>query len=419
LGVKSIPAAAGREIMPSLTGLRFLLASLVTMYHLAGGQMKHAPRWMGSITSFGCIAVNAFFILSGFVLAHGYIDASGKLRGTRGDFWVARLARIYPVYVLAIVLSFPHRFDHGQSSLTGWGDILGSLAVFTMMQAWVPSLALFINSAAWSLSAELVFYICFPTLIRLVAGRTKTRLMGVILVCWILLLTPASLLLLITSGAMGPSAAAFISTEQWSAFILYNPLLRVPAFVMGIATQRLFFLWRSSRFVNSWRSVALACGSLAAIGVILGAGLPIPRPLAQNGLLAPGFAALIFGLAPGRGALAAILGHPVFVKLGEASYSLYLLHLPVWGLSLAINALTFRFAESSWTFLIADLVLTVGVSLAALTFVETPYRKSVSAGLRAWMQKVKPLPAYPSGSRESPAVLSARSQTFSSSGGDC
>ena len=93
------------------------------------------------------------------------------------------------------------------------------------------------------------------------------------------------------------------------------------------------------------------------------------------------FAALIFCLAPGRGALAAIFGHPALVKLGEASYALYLLHLPLWGLTLALNELTLNLSTSSWSFLVADTVITIGVSLAALEFVETPYRKSISAGL--------------------------------------
>ena len=70
-------------MMPALTGLRFLLAGLVMIYHVAGVQMKDAPRWAGSIVSYGYIAVNAFFILSGFVLAHSYLDAQGRLRGLR------------------------------------------------------------------------------------------------------------------------------------------------------------------------------------------------------------------------------------------------------------------------------------------------------------------------------------------------
>ena len=374
-------------MMPALTGLRFPLALLVLLFHLAGEPMKSAPGWIASITSFGYIAVNAFFILSGFVLAHSYLDPQGKLRGSRGDFWIARFARIYPVYALAILLSFPHRFEHGQAAMSGWEDLGASLAVFTLSQAWVPAIPLFINSAAWSLSVEAVFYFGFPVLIRLITGKTRRGLIEVIVVCWILLLAPASLLMLVASGGMGSAASAFVSTERWSSFVQYNPLLHVPAFVMGIATQRLFLLERSGRFLNSWRAAAVSFGSLAAIGIILGSGWRIPQPLAQNGVLALGFAALIFCLASGRGALAAFFGHPILVKLGEASYALYLLHLPLWGLTLAVNALTFHLTESSWSFLIADIVITVGVSLAALTFVESPYRKSISAGLKNWRDR--------------------------------
>ena len=59
--------------------------------------------------------------------------------------------------------------------------------------------------------------------------------------------------------AMGPSAAAFVTTYRWSAFIQFNPLLHVPAFVMGIATQRLFLLARSSRSKSAKDTAGFSC----------------------------------------------------------------------------------------------------------------------------------------------------------------
>src|SRR5271170_3917583 len=110
--------------MPALTGLRFFLAALVLLFHVAAKPMQDAPGWLRGIVGHGYLAVNAFFILSGFVLAHTYLDANGKLKGSRRNFWEARFARIYPVYGLTIALSLPNWLQQNQGSHAGWIDAL-------------------------------------------------------------------------------------------------------------------------------------------------------------------------------------------------------------------------------------------------------------------------------------------------------
>src|ERR1700722_9278489 len=120
------------------------------------------------------------------------------------------------------------------------------------------------------------------------------------------------------------------SRARWvSAFLQYNPLFHLPAFVMGIAAQRLFLLERNGPWFESWRPTAICAVSICSVCLILGAGWPLPRVLVNNGLLGPAFVFLIAGLASGRGAVARAIGSPTMVLLGEASYSLYLLHLPL------------------------------------------------------------------------------------------
>ena len=212
--------------------------------------------------------------------------------------------------------------------------------------------------------------------------------------CWILLLAPAALFVVAGRGLLSPAAQSIAMTTRCAAFIQFNPALHLPAFVMGIALQRLFALERPGALVNSWRTAAISWGSLLLIGVILGAGWKLPAQLVHKGLLAPAFAALIFSLASGRGALAAALGHRIMVRLGEASYSVYLLHLPLQGVALAINSMTLRIPVASWTFLAADFAVTIAVSFLALDYVETPYRKSIAAGLRRWMDAPRGAPAF-------------------------
>jgi peptidoglycan/LPS O-acetylase OafA/YrhL len=90
----------------------------------------------------------------------------------------------------------------------------------------------------------------------------------------------------------------------------------------------------------------------------------------------------MFALASGRGVAARFLSQPAIVRLGEASYSLYLLHLPLWALTLALNAYVLHLADFSWGFLVLDISIAVAVSLVALRFVEKPYRNSINKALR-------------------------------------
>jgi len=193
-------------MMPALTGLRFLLAALVMMYHNGAEQIHRAPAWAGSIVSFGFLAVNAFFILSGFVLAQSYLDSEGKMRGSRAEFWIARFARIYPVYALAILFSFPNRLENGSGALTATGEKIATTCVFTLTQSWAPDFSVFINRAAWSLSVEAFFYFAFPFVIGCVAAKSRRGLISVMAVCWILLLAPASLFVLAGGGLFGTAS---------------------------------------------------------------------------------------------------------------------------------------------------------------------------------------------------------------------
>src|ERR1700743_93287 len=98
-----------REQLPALTGLRFLLATWVSLYHQTneGGLIATVtwPWWIMAPLRTGYAAVSVFFLLSGFILSHSY---SLKNTWTNAEAWrfgVARFARIYPVYSLGL-LSF-------------------------------------------------------------------------------------------------------------------------------------------------------------------------------------------------------------------------------------------------------------------------------------------------------------------------
>src|SRR5262245_31988850 len=100
------------------------------MFHAYPGFVRRypVPKPLEIFLSNGYLAVGLFFLLSGFILAYTY---DGQIEGTRNRlrFWEARFARIYPVYLLSLVLAY--KFATG----IDWST---KLAVVGMVQAWNP-----------------------------------------------------------------------------------------------------------------------------------------------------------------------------------------------------------------------------------------------------------------------------------------
>src|SRR5580698_9215896 len=114
------------------------------------------------------------------------------------------------------------------------------------------------------------------------------------------------------------------------------------------------------------------------MGAVLASSPSIPYPLLHNALLAPVFAVLIVTLAAGRGPLAALLGTPLFVMLGEASYSLYLIHVPlliIWAKSVGVVMTRWLTspAEQNAT-AVLFLSTAVGASVITHKYIEIPLR---------------------------------------------
>jgi peptidoglycan/LPS O-acetylase OafA/YrhL len=157
--------------LDALAGLRFVAAMAVALAHLP--EISHDPalgRVANRFLSEGIYGLTIFFVLSGFVLAYGYLDrlAQPSLPALRG-FYIARVARIWPLHLLTLglVLAFPIG-----PAPEGFGPILAN--VF-LVHSWVPSLEYIqsYNSVAWTLSLEWFFYLVCP-LVLIAVGRWKS-----------------------------------------------------------------------------------------------------------------------------------------------------------------------------------------------------------------------------------------------------
>ncbi len=365
-------APGGPARLPALTGLRFVLAAYVVVYHFARMFLSSAPAPIYRLVLNGFVGVGLFFTLSGFILAYTYLGSAAPL--DRSQFLVARVARVYPVYLLSWLLAAPFTV----ADLLRTGPLLPGLAKaaiagatsLSLTQSLFPWTALVWNGPGWSLSVEAMLYLSFPFVAPAVSRLSVRGQWRLLAVAWLLALTPP-----IIYAVLYPADFAAIKVSSFSSglsLLKFHPLWRVPEFVGGIALGCLFARHRPAPH----RALAVLGMLAAAATTACVAFVPVPLLLAHNGLYLPLFWVLIWSLAAGAGPLARLLASRVLEFLGEASYALYILQLPLFLLvARLIEPDGGESAKSSTPLRFALYCLVaIAASSATLVFVERPAR---------------------------------------------
>jgi peptidoglycan/LPS O-acetylase OafA/YrhL len=291
-----------RRPLPALTGVRFFAAFHVVLGHSLPWLDRHfnLPLPFRIFLSHGYLAVALFFLLSGFILAYTYEDQIVTARN-RIHFFEARFARIYPVYLLSLILAYP--FERG---LDTWARV----AVLGMVQTWNPcalSLVGAWNYPAWTLSVEAFFYLCFPFVLPWLSRQSNgtLRSMGVVLLGFsVLAQTPLR--------GLGGISGGLIPLPIW----------RFPEFLLGIILGLLFLRVPIARQAPS-RSI-MTFVAVAGVFVIL--SLPLGPWVSI--VMIP-YASLISRLAYAKDLWVKFLSTRLMLLLGGASYSIYLMQFPV------------------------------------------------------------------------------------------
>ena len=348
----------------ALDGLRGLLALYVAVYHLAA-PLTHAGMALAPIRILlepAWFAVDMFFVMSGFVMAHVYAASFGPGADPEATwrFFVARIARLYPVHLFALAVMAAGILPafHDRPEFTdpdgrfAWTAALASLAM--LHGPWIDHRTW--NYPAWSISAEWHAYLLFPMLAPLLAklrsaGRLRIVALGVLL--------PFVLYQFELADETHPTNGLLL-------------LMRVlPLFAAGAAAHGL-------------RDAAWARSDTVAL--LAFAGTPLL-------LLGPGTSAAAVLLAPC--VLLAAVGHPLvrrflsrawLLRLGAISYSLYMTHalVEMGVVNVALRGFK-RHAgidiaqapAASTVLLIAATLVALGVGAFTWRWVELPGRRLI------------------------------------------
>ena len=318
----------GKERQPYLDSLRGIACLLVVFYHL-NVNIGSSP-----VILWGFTGVHVFFVLSGYLICKPFIKA---LSGTQplpkvASFYLKRFIRIYPPYLVALLIYIGLRFAT-HSKIPTTGDIVSHIGL--LFNYGPQNYYLSINPAFWSLSIEAQFYLALPLIAFAVFAMTRRGAQSVLIfistMLTIGLLWRAGEFMLVRNAA-GPSQTGVYYFRTLPAYLdLFGAGALVAAVEMLPVAEKLRNL-RTSLLL-------LVCGVLVFLGAnvwctLVGHGdwLTINNTVYTiffPVVLCLGIVLILIPSVLYFGERSRWLNLRFFVWLGSISYSVYLYHIGV------------------------------------------------------------------------------------------
>lgn len=362
------PSSQGLPRFKYVEGLRALACLTVVFNHAIAESYPSAyhvsiPENLSLLRlwfAFGHHAVTAFIVISGFCLGLPAASQQFKREIGWGTFMVRRIARILPPYYAALIISliiawafFPspvgihYDFSAHPRSL----DILSHVLILQNIVGTGQ-----INYSLWSIATELHIYAGFPLLVKVLSKRGG----------WFLALL----------GVLISFALSFLVLETRLSRAYVH---LAGAFIVGVGASWVVSDDHNHNFTNLLRKISkpVAIGVMTLVvasTIILPRSLYKPFILPHDFLVMIGIGAVLIWCASISGFGRKLLELKPLVWLGERSYSLYLLHVPIQAalLKVAINSLDLTHTERLVFSLTVGFGILLGLTWVFHRFVEIP-----------------------------------------------
>lgn len=331
-----------KTIFQGLDWLRFFLAAYLVIFHTLRNysEVKQSALLYGFF-GIGNFVTSCFFLLSGFILTHVYIGSSGGRDIQKRAFFITRFSALYPLHIIALLLALSAiislKYELGSLALKihpvlasdfrvlqGPEVLMNIASHLTLTHAWNPLYMCF-NGPSWSISALFFFYLMFPFVAPRIYQSRKP---------FIGLLVTGCLF-----AAPGIVATILNLHDPLTDGLLHrNPIIRLPLFLAGIYLYVCFKRrreYKGTKMRNAWLlALILAscfCGAYFQGQTQLGRFHWI-----DNGLYFIASLATIWLLCDMRRSNNS-WGLIWSSRLGKASLSIFVLHVPLHQLLVKIE----------------------------------------------------------------------------------
>jgi peptidoglycan/LPS O-acetylase OafA/YrhL len=360
--------------IPSLTGLRFYAAAIITYCHGIEYFFRPVdPRPLVDTVSLGSIGMTLFFVLSGFVIHYNYGNSFREhYKLSIRTFAVARFARLYPLYFfsLALTLAFiPNPYVGNQL----WSALPYYI---TLTQDWfhvrigeTPVASLYVGQA-WSISAEILLYFMYIPFARAICAFRSTRAV----------LAAVVFLLVTATGFNLGRTMGYWMRDGWDQYVVFymSPYCRFSEFLLGALAAALYQRRASSPAVWLERWPLLAASLVGMVALFAASYTPqghLFRLFEYSWGFAPSCGGLIYYFARNRGRASWIVESKPVILFGDASYSLYM--LSVWSLWMfSANGVSPNYGQATFRMFMALMFLAL-LSLGSYQYFEVPLRRFI------------------------------------------
>lgn len=347
------PAQTGsKDFRPALNALRAAASLWVVVYHFryysdfAWFDLFAVPQ--------GYLGVDVFFVLSGLVISHVYLSGALASYGLflHMRFLWLRVARLWPVHAVIMIALLVAAMMSGR--VLSADDMADWFSLTFLFRQWLLPEAYAWNSPAWSISAEFFAYaIVFPAVIAC-ARVLGMRMAGVGL------------------ASLGLPIYHAIEAQFGTINLIgyAGPILRVIAgFCLGAG---LYCLIHDRVCGARWDALVWVGGGAFVASLMAG----------SDTLTIAAFSLLLVGLYLSNGAVARGLSVKPLYLLGEWSFALYLIHIPM--LRLASYVAQDAGLERGVVFCLGVLALSIAASAVTYRCIETPARGWLKGAVPSW-----------------------------------
>lgn len=335
-----------------ITFTRFVAAIAIVISHFNKDLFLYQIHYISDIFLRANVGVSYFFILSGFIMIVAYHK---KDQIDYLDFYRNRFARIYPLYIVGLLLYLITK----SSNFSVFKLILYLFGI----QSWIPGEALVLNFPGWSISVEFLFYLLFPLLYNRYYSKQNKSIWVIAIIIWVITQV-------FSNFYVGSSWYEGPHTKSHE-FGFYFPLLHLNEFLVGNLAG-MFFVRHHKQKNYDLQVILLFAAILLAL-------IFIPLNF-HNGLMAVLFIPLIILISYNNGLLTKIFSLKPLEYLGEISYAIYIVHIPVLYIIREIL---------KWKHQLLDINLVFWIYIAVLLIVSALFYQCIEKPLRDYLKKVK------------------------------